>query len=350
MGWYSVALGINTTARGSPSTALGIGTTASGYYSTALGVGTTAQSYAETVLGSYNTLASYPDDDQWVSTDRLFVIGNGDYEGTASNALVVLKNGRTGIGHSTPKARLNVRSDGQWRWDVGDGWGDFSIDNGTYGLAFGVATGGAGAGHSYIWAKGGAQGIYFGNPTDGILLNVGYGKTVSFGELEVRALGTAGATALCRNAVNEIATCSSSGRYKEAIVPLERGLEAALQLRPVTFDWKDGQGRDLGFVAEEVAAIDSLLVTHNEQGQIEGVKYGPLTAVLVKALQEQQAQIAALHKENAALAQRLRVQEFYAAQRSSERSDEMALIRAELQRLREQMSAQSSMQRTAALP
>ena len=64
----------------------------------------------------------------------------------------------------------------------------------------------------------------------------------------------------------------------------------------------------------------------------------------------QQDLIAALHKDNAALAQRLSVQESQAARLVTERAEEMAMIRSELQRLREQISAQPSVQRTAALP
>lgn len=40
---------------------------------------------------------------------------------------------------------------------------------------------------------------------------------------------------------------------------------------------------------EEVAAIDERLVTFNDQGQAEGLKYERFAAVLVAALQDQQA-------------------------------------------------------------
>jgi len=51
--------------------------------------------------------------------------------------------------------------------------------------------------------------------------------------------------------------------------------------------------RDLGFGAEEVGKIESLLVTYNAQGLVEGVKYDRITAVLVNAIKEQQQQLAA---------------------------------------------------------
>ncbi|HLA96423.1 MAG TPA: hypothetical protein VK612_11935, partial [Pyrinomonadaceae bacterium] len=47
---------------------------------------------------------------------------------------------------------------------------------------------------------------------------------------------------------------------------------------------------------EEVNEIEPLFVTHNKDGQIEGVKYAQITTVLVNAIKEQQTQIEALKK------------------------------------------------------
>src|SRR5581483_6157928 len=81
------------------------------------------------------------------------------------------------------------------------------------------------------------------------------------GKLAVATLGSAGATGLCRNASNQIATCSSSLRYKTNLAPYSRGLDVIDHLRPISFTWKDGGMRDFGFGAEEVAKIEPLLVT-----------------------------------------------------------------------------------------
>jgi hypothetical protein len=59
--------------------------------------------------------------------------------------------------------------------------------------------------------------------------------------------------------------------------------------------------RDLGFGAEDIAAIEPLLVTRNDKGEVEGVKYDRITAVLVNAVKEQQAQINRQQKEIASL-------------------------------------------------
>ncbi|MBK9656518.1 MAG: hypothetical protein IPO66_14070 [Rhodanobacteraceae bacterium] len=63
-------------------------------------------------------------------------------------------------------------------------------------------------------------------------------------------------------------------------------MAAALQLRPVGYRWKETHAADVGFVAEEVAKLDERLVTRNANGEVEGVKYDRLTAVLADAVQE----------------------------------------------------------------
>ena len=85
--------------------------------------------------------------------------------------------------------------------------------------------------------------------------------------------------------------CSSSLRYKTDVQTFLGGLDIVRRLRPITFNWRAGGRRDLGFGAEEVEKIDPLLVVYNEKGEVEGVKYRQMTAVLVNAINEQQTQI-----------------------------------------------------------
>jgi hypothetical protein len=105
-GWYSNAWGSVTTASGSQSTAWGFNTVASGTSSTTFGENTTAPSFAETVFGYNNTSYIPSSSTAWVAGDRLFVIGNGS--GGSSDALVMLKNGNTGLGVSDPAYRLHA--------------------------------------------------------------------------------------------------------------------------------------------------------------------------------------------------------------------------------------------------
>ena len=104
------------------------------------------------------------------------------------------------------------------------------------------------------------------------------------GIIRVEDLGAAGTTSLCRNTSEQISTCSSSLRYKTGISPFRSGLNLANRLRPIVFNWKDGGMRDLGLGAEEVAAVEPLLVTYNSKGEVEGVKYDRIAVVLLNAV------------------------------------------------------------------
>jgi hypothetical protein len=59
--------------------------------------------------------------------------------------------------------------------------------------------------------------------------------------------------------------------------------------------------RDLGLIAEEMAAAEPLLATYNKHGEIEGVKYKQVSLVLINAVKEQQQQLTALQGEHAEL-------------------------------------------------
>ncbi len=124
------------------------------------------------------------------------------------------------------------------------------------------------------------------------------------GELEIDDLTVAGlSTDVCIDAAgaSKLGRCASSNRYKEHVADLELGLDTVLALRPVTFDWIADGTADLGFVAEEVAAVAPLLATYDEAGTVEGVRYRQMTAVLANAVQDlnetverQEAEIAEL--------------------------------------------------------
>lgn len=137
--------------------------------------------------------------------------------------------------------------------------------------------------------------IRIGNTTQP--LSIGNFSVSSAGVVKIYGLGAGGGSTLCRNSLSEIAFCSSSIRYKRNIHSFVSGLELVNRLRPVTYDWKSDGKADMGLVAEEVAEVEPLLVTHNEKGEVEGVKYDRIGVVLINAVKEQQAQIEELKKQ-----------------------------------------------------
>jgi hypothetical protein len=127
--------------------------------------------------------------------------------------------------------------------------------------------------------------------------NIGINTTAPDDKLEVNgiirvnSLGSAGATPLCHNSSSQIATCSSSLRYKTDIASFTSGLSLVKLLRPITFTWKQDGLRDVGFGAEDVAEVAPLFTFRNDRGEIEGVKYDRVSVLLVNAIKEQQTQI-----------------------------------------------------------
>jgi hypothetical protein len=72
-----------------------------------------------------------------------------------------------------------------------------------------------------------------------------------------------------------------------------------MKLRPVSYELKPqynpkGLGPMVGLVAEEVKNIDPRLIGLGADGEPMGVRYMQLTAVLIKAIQEQQREIEVL--------------------------------------------------------
>ncbi|MER2519860.1 MAG: tail fiber domain-containing protein, partial [Bdellovibrionales bacterium] len=112
------------------------------------------------------------------------------------------------------------------------------------------------------------------------------------GMVYVGTFTTASSTAVCQNG-NVLSYCSSSRRFKENIKPMMIGLKDVLDMKPITFDFKgkkEGWDKhDFGFIAEEMLDINPLFATYDEKGEISGVRYPQLIAVLAKAIQELKA-------------------------------------------------------------
>ncbi len=107
----SVAMGTSARAEFSNSISIGTTTRSAGQYSTAMGAFTVSHAYNCFTVGRYNDSVStgFLPTFQWQDTDPLFIIGNGSGSGSRSNAITVLKNAKTGINTSAPKAMLHVK-------------------------------------------------------------------------------------------------------------------------------------------------------------------------------------------------------------------------------------------------
>lgn len=159
-----------------------------------------------------------------------------------------------------------------------------------------------------------AQDLHVGTTT-GAAMQIGSGETLQdFGSFTIgsnsnlvpvtdnlRSLGTA-----ANRWVNVFATTgvvnTSDARDKTNIRTIDYGINEVMRLKPVKFDWKNGQseGPKLGFLAQELLeVIPEVVKTRedvvDEQGvkktvdlQRYGVYYSDIIPVAVKAIQEQQ--------------------------------------------------------------
>jgi hypothetical protein len=94
-------------------------------------------------------------------------------------------------------------------------------------------------------------------------------------------------TAQVTGALTALTLASTSARrFKKKIRRMTGALDTVKQLRGVNFQWKNLRhgGNDFGLIAEEVAAVLPQAVAFGTEGEIVGVQYAKLTALLIEAV------------------------------------------------------------------
>ena len=95
----------------------------------------------------------------------------------------------------------------------------------------------------------------------------------------------AGGTAVFVNSDGQLHVNTSSKRFKEGIKPMDKGSEALLALKPVTFRYRkeiDPSGRSqFGLVAEDVEKVNPDLVVRDKEGKPYSVRYDQINAMLL---------------------------------------------------------------------
>ena len=237
-------------------------------------------------------------------------VPNTEAELAASARLSILRNGDVGIGTTSPVRRLHVR----------DGSGDFG--DGAH-----VHIGGTGFnGDEKLIYFGDEPFVYIGERDfdDRLVLHAsdmlfeafvynftffgGSGNFIVGGNVipdgdGSRLLGDSSHRWSEVWAANGVIQ-TSDARLKDGITDLGYGLREVLQLRPVTFQWKDRQdGRQqVGLLAQEVQPIvPEVVIAGEDPAATLGMNYANLVPVVIKAVQEQHGDVAALAAENDAL-------------------------------------------------
>ena len=133
----------------------------------------------------------------------------------------------------------------------------------------------------------GGQGVRGGTDSAGGIGVLGYnngGGTAIQAQGNVRIFGNMFITGSISN--------TSSRRFKSNIESVSGALGKVQRLRGVTFNWNETGKHDIGLVAEEVAEVVPEVVSYDQRGEeVRGVDYARLTALLIEAIKEQQAEI-----------------------------------------------------------
>jgi hypothetical protein len=113
----------------------------------------------------------------------------------------------------------------------------------------------------------------------------------------ILSAGVSGATVLVGPG-GHLGIATSSRRFKYDIDDMGEASNDLLQLRPVTFRYKQAQEDgshplQYGLIAEEVAKVYPQLVQYSATGEVNTVLYHELPALLLNEVQKQHAQIEA---------------------------------------------------------
>lgn len=114
-------------------------------------------------------------------------------------------------------------------------------------------------------------------------------RITAAGETRVIALAGTGNRAVYSDANGTLTNTSSDGTLKTDVEELRAPLRMVLNLRPVSFTWKDtarfGPQREIGFIAQEVMQTIPEVVGRNSDGTYT-VDYPKIVAALAGAVQE----------------------------------------------------------------
>lgn len=97
---------------------------------------------------------------------------------------------------------------------------------------------------------------------------------------------------------------ASDARLKKSVANLRYGLRELMQLRPVSYEWKDQSNKQLqlGLIAQETQQIIPEAVARPEDpAKPLSLNYTALIPVVIKAIQQQQSDLTTLKSDNEAL-------------------------------------------------
>lgn len=259
-GIYSAALGYNAlhNTTGSLNTASGVDAlqfNTSGDSNTAIG---------KDALG-FNTTGSY---DTAVGTAALFSNTTGNYN--TANGMDALAGNTSGSSNTAVGNDALYNSTGNDNIGLGDSAG-FNITTGSNNIEIGNQ----------------------GGSSDDGFIRIGSGQTTTI-IAGIWNTTIPGGVPVYLNKYGHLGTLTSSKRFKEDIQTIGEASDKLLQLRPVSFRYKqaadDGtKPLQYGLIAEEVAKVYPELVQYDRDGKPYTVSYNFLAPLLLSELQKEHA-------------------------------------------------------------
>ena len=148
----------------------------------------------------------------------------------------------------------------------------------------------------------GDNNIYVGNQGAGVesqTIRIGTAQAQTFIAGVANASVGNAAIVIIDTTTGQLGIPLSSARYKQDIAPMGLSSENVLNLRPVTFAYKeDAQHvKHYGLIAEEVEKIYPELVTRMPTGEVQTVKYYELIPMLLNELQRVRQELAELRAQ-----------------------------------------------------
>jgi trimeric autotransporter adhesin len=169
---------------------------------------------------------------------------------TETTAIVLDSSGNVGIGTASPSAKIHVVSDGSQQ--LGSFINTAGADTALFGLYVGKYANDSTTSQRFI-------GFSINNDNNGNgQINANGASQAAFGSF-------------------------SDARLKENIVTLDSQLPKILALRPVEFDYRDGSGHQIGFVAQEMQEIYPDAVAEAD-GYLTLTGFGKTEARIIKAV------------------------------------------------------------------
>ncbi len=300
---YSTAIGYSDSVTGKYGIGIGSSTTVTGAFALSVGNNIASQSAYEVVLGRYNTSYTPMSATSWNSADRLFVVGNGSSGTSRSDAMVILKNGNTGIGTSTPGAKLDV--DGTAIFNESGAALDFRIESDTRSHAF--------------FVDGSTDRIGLGLSAPGADLHIKQGATIGSRGIRIELDANSnhwdtyidGAddynfsfNGTLKSYINDFDGSyvqASDRRLKENIRPLGRTLDKVSRLNAYRYNFIGSRPEQIsyGLISQEVELYFPEMV--QEKNGYKMISYNQMIPVLLESVKELNGKIRSLEQRIADL-------------------------------------------------